>query len=154
MLPSMSFFVGSDQCEGKRGDTGTGDDPVQSGCYWGYPCPTALIPCSQAPVPGPSLPVGELFQARGRDLLGCIRGLVCLMVDSREARVFGVCGMVREIVLSECFPISHLFSGRWGRGLVVAPGLGGGGGIHLGLHFLVGPASYLAMTAWSCAKVE
>ena len=34
------------------------------------------------------------------DLLGCIRGLVCLVVVVREARVFGVWGMVWEIALS------------------------------------------------------
>ena len=33
--------------------------------------------------------LGELFQARGMDLLGCIRELVCVVVGSREARGFG-----------------------------------------------------------------
>ena len=38
-----------------------------------------------------------------------------------------------------CFPISHLVSGGWGRGLVVAPGV-----IHVGLHMHGRLASYLA----------
>ena len=44
--------------------------------------PQATIPCQ---APDLLCQWGELLWARGMDLLGCIRGLICVVVGSREA---------------------------------------------------------------------